>query len=133
MAFNILIVDDSATLRTMVKRTLTLSGLSLGELYEAGSGIEALALLEKEWVDLVLADINMPGMDGYEMTRRMSQKDTTKNIPVIVVSTEASTARIEELKQFGVKGYVHKPFTPEKIKDAVLGVLGVCHAENTGE
>jgi len=133
MAFNILIVDDSATLRTMIKRTLNMSGLPLGDLYEASSGIEALEQLDKEWVDLVLADINMPGMDGFEMTRRMSQKETTQNIPVIVVSTEASTARIEELKQYGVKGYVHKPFTPEKIKDVVLDVLGVCNAENTSE
>ena len=130
MSYNILIVDDSSTMRTVIKRTVGMAELPIGQFYEAGSGKEALAVLEEQWIDLVLADINMPEMNGIEMTEKMQANEKTKNIPVIVVSTEASTTRIEQLKEKGVKGYVHKPFTPEKIRDEIVKVLGVCHAGN---
>jgi len=123
MAYNILIVDDSATMRTVVKRTVDMSGLNIGTFYEAENGKHALELLKENWIDLVLADINMPIMDGIEMTEHMQTDPELCRIPVIVVSTEASSARIEELKGKGVKGYVHKPFTPEKIRDVINHVL----------
>ena len=130
MAYNLLIVDDSRTMRTMIKRTIEMSDLEVGELFEAGNGLEALELLGREWVDVVLADINMPQMSGIELTERMQGSDELKGIPVIVISTESSETRLQELQQKGIKGYVHKPFTPEQIRDAVTEVLGACHAGN---
>ena len=130
MAYNILIVDDSATMRSIIKRTLGMAALDVGEYFEAGNGQEALQVLEREWIDVVLADINMPVMNGIELTQRMQASEALRGIPVVVVSTEASTTRIDELKAKGVKGYVHKPFTPEAIRDVITQVLGVCHAGN---
>ncbi|OQA01329.1 MAG: hypothetical protein BWY71_00420 [Planctomycetes bacterium ADurb.Bin412] len=130
MAYKILVVDDSATMRALIKRTLTMSGLEIERLCEAGSGKQALDLLTKESVDLILADINMPEMNGIEMAEQVLANPATCRIPVVVVSTEASQTRIQELKTIGVKGFIHKPFTPEQIRDAVVEILGACHAEH---
>jgi two-component system, chemotaxis family, chemotaxis protein CheY len=123
MSYNILIVDDSCAMRTVIKRTVEMAELPIGEIYEAGSGKEGLEVLMEQWIDLVLADINMPEMTGIEMTERMQADDEMRNVPVIVVSTEASTTRIEQLKAQGARGYVHKPFTPEQIRDEIIRVL----------
>jgi len=130
MGHNVLIVDDSSTMRSIIKRTLRMADLPLDELLDAGSGKEALEVMAQEEVNLVLADINMPEMSGIEMVEHMQNNENIRDIPVIIISTEASTTRIEELKGKGVKGYVHKPFTPEDIRAVINDVLGVCHAGN---
>ena len=130
MVYDILIVDDSATMRKVIIRTLKMAELPLGEILEAASGKEALETLQQRTVDIILADINMPEMSGIEMTEILQADENTRSIPVIVVSTEASTTRIDDLKQIGVKGYVHKPFTPEAIRNVVNDVLGACHVGN---
>jgi two-component system, chemotaxis family, chemotaxis protein CheY len=68
---NILIVDDSAVMRSMIRKTIELSGLPLGEIHQAADGREGLTALETNWIDLVIADINMPVMNGEEMIERM--------------------------------------------------------------
>ncbi|HUI06924.1 MAG TPA: response regulator [Verrucomicrobiae bacterium] len=124
MAYNVLIVDDSPIVRTVVDKTLRLAGVELGEVSQAGNGREALELLNDHWVDIVFADINMPEMDGVEMVERMSQTGLLKTIPVVIVSTERSVTRIEELRAKGVRAYLNKPFTPEEIKKIVDELLG---------
>jgi two-component system chemotaxis response regulator CheY len=123
MALNILIVDDSSVMRAMVIKTLRLSQLPLGELFEAPNGQEALKVLDGNWIDLALVDINMPVMDGEEMIDRLRQNPATMDLPVIVVSTEGSETRKEVLMQKGAK-FVHKPFTPEALRDVILVTLG---------
>ncbi len=127
MAVNILLVDDSDTVRAIIAKTIRLAGMPLGELYQASGGEQALSLLKENWIDLVLTDINMPGMTGVELVERMSQDDEMKSIPVVVISTEGSETRVEELLAKGVRAYVRKPFTPEKIRDVVENVLGIDH------
>lgn len=122
MALNILLVDDSDIIRAMIGRTLALSGIDVGRLFEASNGREALSILDEEWVDLVLADLNMPVMDGAEMIDSMRANPATANVPVIVVSTEGATQRIDDLTAKGVSAWVRKPFTPEEIRDVVSGV-----------
>lgn len=123
MAFNILIVDDSSTVRAMIRKTLVLSKIPLGELFEAGNGAEALDRLKTSWVDLVLCDINMPVMSGQELVAHMREDDLLKTIPVAIVSTEGSDERIDELKAMGISAYLRKPFKPEEIGALVLDVL----------
>jgi len=125
MAYNILVVDDSAIVRAVIKKTLDLAGVDVGELYEAGDGKDGLAVLEDKWVDLVLADINMPVMTGIEMIEKMAEDGMMKTVPVIMISTEGSQTRIEELKAKGVRAYIRKPFTPELVKEVIDEVLGV--------
>ncbi|MDX9974040.1 MAG: response regulator [FCB group bacterium] len=131
MALNVLIVDDSATLRAVIIKTLRMAELPIQEVYEAPNGEEALKALRDNWVDLVFTDLNMPVMDGLAMVDRMAQDDLMKTTPVIVVSTEGSATRIEELKSKGVRAFVRKPFTPELIRETVERVLegGTCGLE----
>jgi two-component system chemotaxis response regulator CheY len=123
MALNVLIVDDSSVMRAIIIKTLRLSKLPLGEVHEAPNGQEALKVLDGNWIDLALVDINMPVMDGEQMIDRLKQDPTTADLPVIIVSTEGSESRKEALMQKGA-GFVHKPFTPEALRDAILKTLG---------
>lgn len=122
MALNILIVDDSALTRKKIKRIIEMVDLDVDSFFEAGNGVEALKILDESTADLVLADLNMPEMGGAEMIRRMRSNEATKSVPVVVVSTESNTTRVKELLVEGVKGYLHKPFTPEEFRATILAV-----------
>ena len=119
MAYNILIVDDSLTARTFIARTLQMAEVPLSQVYQARNGQEALDLLQREWVDLVFADINMPVMNGTEMVRQMRAVELLKSIPVIIVSTDRSEHRMAEMKEAGAQAYLTKPITPEDLKTIV--------------
>jgi two-component system chemotaxis response regulator CheY len=125
MAFNILVVDDSRTIRSIITKTLKMTGLDIDNIYEAANGREALGCLKDNWVDLVLSDLNMPEMSGMELIDEMAKDGLLASTPVVVVSTDGSTTRIEELKDKGVREYLRKPFTPESVKEIIDKVLGV--------
>lgn len=125
MAYNILIVDDSATTRSIIARTLKIiPDVELGEIYQAGNGQEALDELDRSWVDIVFADINMPVMDGVTMVEKMAEHPDMKKIPVVIVSTEGSDTRMEELFRKGVRAYIRKPFSVEKVSEILTDILG---------
>ncbi len=123
MSYSILVVDDSEIIRQAIKKSISMSGLDVGHLHEAGNGVEALKLLANQWVDIVLTDINMPEMTGVELVQRMRQDNVLSQIPVVVVSTERSITRIQELEQQGIKGYIKKPFRPEDLRDTISRLL----------
>ena len=123
MTMNILVVDDSALMRSMIARILMLTGLDVSAVSFAGNGEQALSVMSEQWIDLVLADINMPVMDGLAMVRAMRADVALRNIPVIVVSTEGSQSKLEQINTLGVAAVVHKPFAPEDLVRAVNGVL----------
>ncbi|MFP4429157.1 MAG: response regulator, partial [Desulfovermiculus sp.] len=93
MGYNVLIVDDSMIIRSMVAKTLQISGLELEELYYAANGQEGLDLLLAKTVDIVFADINMPVMDGVQMVTAMAQRGILQSIPVVIISTERNRQR----------------------------------------
>ena len=119
MAYVILVVDDSLLARTFMEKALRLSGLPVQDIFFAKNGTEALQVMEARWIDVVFADINMPEMNGIELVHTMHNSRTLQNLPVIIVSTERSETRIKELEQAGIKAYISKPFTPEKLKEVV--------------
>ncbi len=123
MSYSILVVDDSPLIRKMMKRSLGLSKLEVGTVYEATNGAEALKVLQNEWIDVVLADIHMPVMSGTELIELMSRDDLLGKIPVVVVSAERSEPAIEHLKQLGICAHLMKPFTPEQVLETVSRVL----------
>jgi two-component system, chemotaxis family, chemotaxis protein CheY len=125
MALNILIVDDSQIVRTVIAKSLDLANVPVKTLHQAGNGAEALQILVSHPVDLVFADINMPVMGGVEMVERMSRDDQLWSIPIVIVSTEGSATRVEGLKSMGVRAYLRKPFKPEAIRAVVDQVMGV--------
>ena len=119
MAYNILIIDDSTTARAVISKTLEMSGVPVGKVYFAENGIKALEILKREWVDLAFTDINMPEMSGMELVQTMSEDEELREIPIVVVSTEGSQTRIDELRSHGIRAYIRKPFTPEELKQVV--------------
>jgi two-component system chemotaxis response regulator CheY len=124
MAYNILIVDDSSPMRAVIKKVIQASGFDAGELFEAGNGKEALQVMDRQWLDLVLTDYNMPDMNGLELLKAMKHSDTLADIPVVIVTTEGSELRVEEFLSQGAVAYVKKPFTPEQIKSHLNRILG---------
>jgi two-component system chemotaxis response regulator CheY len=125
MAFNILLVDDSLTVRKVIAKALDMAEVDIGELYEAANGAEALEVLEQEWVDLVFADIMMPVMDGEEFVKTLHETGAIAELPVVIVSSAGSEPRVRRLKELGVRDYIQKPFTPEQIREVVDAVMGV--------
>lgn len=130
MSYDILIVDDSLLTRVAIKRILDMIETDINHIYEAGNGIEALEVLDSNHIDLVLADLNMPQMGGVELVNKMKEGKKHADVPVVIVSTESSTTRIEELLEKGIKDYLHKPFTPEEFRSILAKNLEVCNDNN---
>lgn len=127
---NILVVDDSAAMRKMIAKTLHLSGIAISRIFEAAHGGEALTALEENWIDLALVDINMPIMDGETLIHNIRENDDWRHLPIIVVSTESSETRIDQLRRRGVE-FIHKPFAPETVAETVANLMEVKHGAIT--
>lgn len=125
---NILVVDDSPVMRKMIIKTINMSGVCEANFIEASNGKEAIDILEKNWVDIILADINMPVMSGDEMIDKIRSNPVYNDIPVLVVSTEKSDDTIKYLER-KTSGFVHKPFTPEVIGEKIKELIGGINAK----
>ena len=123
MPLDLLIVDDSAAIRKILRRVLLQTEISIGSIYEAGDGIEALAVLQSKAVGLILSDINMPNMDGLQFLRELKATDAWKTVPIVMITTEGSPAKVLEALQLGANGYVRKPFTPDQIGEKLNSIL----------
>ena len=121
----VLVVDDSAVMRRMVVKSLSIGGVPVESVFEAAGGLEALEILNQQWIDLVLCDVNMPNMNGVELVERMAADALTARVPVVMVTTERSEVRIAQLKGLGVTAYLNKPFRPEVLAQTVREVLGL--------
>jgi two-component system chemotaxis response regulator CheY len=119
----ILIVDDSAVMRKIVERALRQAGLDIGEVLEASNGAEALVEVQKGSLDIIRSDINMPVMDGLEFLKSLATLDAAKGVPVVMITTEGSEARVVEARTAGAKGYLRKPFAPDQAKERVSPLL----------
>jgi two-component system, chemotaxis family, chemotaxis protein CheY len=128
MALNTLVVDDSSTMRSIIIKTLKLSGMPLGDVWEAKNGEEGLRILQDKWIDLAFVDIHMPVMDGEEMLIRLRESDQYENLPVIVVSSESEPGRIERMLKLGAT-FIHKPFTPEILQEVIVAVTGASNED----
>lgn len=124
MGMNLLIVDDSPVMRKMIIRTIQLSGLEMESIYEAGNGLDGLELLKHNPIDLLFIDVNMPVMNGLEMLKRVRENPETRDLAVLIISTESHEDRIEMINRNNA-GFVHKPFTPEDLKDKILDIITV--------
>ncbi len=121
---DVLIVDDSTAIRKILQRVLTQQAeIPVGSVLEAGDGLEALAVLRERRVSLIFSDINMPNMDGLQFLAQLRANQAWKAIPVVMITTEGSQARVMEAIDLGASGYVRKPFTPDQIKDKLVGLL----------
>jgi two-component system chemotaxis response regulator CheY len=117
MPADVLIVDDSAAIRKILQRILKHAQLPVGEIFEAGDGLEALNVLRANTIALVLTDINMPNMDGLRFLGEVRGDDRWKELPVVVITTEGSEQKVMEAVKLGASAYLRKPFTTEQIKE----------------
>ncbi len=109
----VLTIDDSAVMRQMVKFTLESTGMY--RCLEAEDGEAALRQLEQHTPDLIVCDINMPRMNGYEFTRALRQKPAFLATPLIMLTTENNEEAMQKSKDAGATGWMSKPFQPEKL------------------
>jgi len=120
----ILVVDDSRTMRKIVRNALQGMGYSSSSIIEASDGVEAMAKLREYRfrVDIILADWNMPNMDGLSLLRELRSVEQLKSIPVIMVTGEAQRDRVVEALRAGARNYIVKPFTQETLRQKVLAI-----------
>jgi len=118
-----MIVDDSATMRKIIMRTVRMSGLEFETIEEAGNGAEALEKLGSKAVDVVLCDINMPEMNGREMVKQARQLGNCADTKIIMVSTESAQDLIDSVLADGANGYITKPFTPERFQEKLSPLM----------
>jgi two-component system chemotaxis response regulator CheY len=123
MALDVLIVDDSAAIRKILQRVLMQTDVAFGEIQEAADGLEAIEKLKQRHFGLVLSDINMPNMDGIQLLGQMRANAQWSNIPVVMITTEGSQAKVLEAVDLGARGYVRKPFTADQIKEKLVGLI----------
>jgi two-component system chemotaxis response regulator CheY len=119
---NVLIVDDSATMRALLYRVVGLADLPIGAIYQAPNGAEALKMLEAHSIQAVFTDVNMPVMNGMELLREMAARDDWKDILRVIISTDGSRLRREEARELKVSLYVEKPFRPEVVRDVLCQI-----------
>jgi two-component system chemotaxis response regulator CheY len=116
MSKKILIVDDALSVRVLARETLEPEGY---EICDASDGAAALKAMETERYQLIITDHNMPNMCGIELVKRIRTGHSHKFTPVLMMTTERSEARKEEARNAGVKAWLTKPFTPDRLRDAV--------------
>lgn len=117
----ILLVDDSATSRMIIKRCFKIAGFQDSDYFEAEDGLDALTFFEENnSVDLIVTDLNMPKMDGNNLIKKLKINNKTSNIPVVIISSMGEELIEKELHDIGIKGIIKKPINPAKIME-VLG------------
>jgi len=127
VSYRILIVDDSPGMRAVLRRVIDLSGVPVETCLSACHGAAALETLRNERVDLILTDINMPEMNGEQLVAELKKDPALSGIPVLVISTDATSNRMQRMLELGAAGYVIKPFQPETLRCEVERVLGEVH------
>ena len=115
----ILTIDDSKTMRDMLMLTLADAGF---DVIQAVDGKDGIDMLERENVDVVITDINMPRMDGYEVVRQLRARPEHKTTPILVLTTESEAEKKNIAREAGATGWLVKPFDPERLVATVRKV-----------
>jgi two-component system chemotaxis response regulator CheY len=113
----VLVVDDFTTMRKIIKNVL--KQIDIVNVLEAENGKHALTVLKNDSVDLIISDWIMPEMTGIEFLKACKSDETIKKLPFIMVTAEAQKDNIMEAIKSGVDNYIVKPFTPEKLREAI--------------
>jgi two-component system chemotaxis response regulator CheY len=122
VSYKILIAEDSSTMRSLIVSTI--SAMGNYQLIEAANGFEALRILPREKVDLVITDINMPDINGLELISFIKNNPNYKDTPLFIISTEGSEKDRDKGLSLGADAYLVKPFNPTELQDLVRQYLG---------
>ncbi len=121
MSKRILTIDDSKTMRDMLMLTLAEAGFDVIQAVDGQDGLDVLGK-EKEQIDVIITDINMPRMDGYEVIRNLRRDPAHKTTPILVLTTESDTDKKNLARDAGATGWMVKPFDPERLVATVRKV-----------
>ena len=121
MAKKILIAEDSSTMRSLIVSTINAMGDY--DTVEAANGFEALRVLPREKVDLIITDINMPDINGLELVSFIRNNENYKETPLFIISTEGSERDREKGLALGANAYLVKPFSPDQLQSLILEYL----------
>ena len=122
MSKKILIVEDSLSMRSLIVSTIAVTGDY--ETVEVANGFEALRILPREKVDLIITDINMPDINGLELISFIRNNENYRGTPLFIISTEGSERDREKGMSLGADAYLVKPFAPEDLQRLILKYLG---------
>jgi two-component system chemotaxis response regulator CheY len=120
VSLNILVVDDSAVMRKIIIKAITEGRFKDSNIFEASDGLEGLKIFDPSKFDLILADWNMPNLNGLEFVKKVREIKTNKKIIIIMITTEGSAGKMEEAMNNGVDNYVTKPFTSVQLEQKIL-------------
>jgi len=120
MTKRILTIDDSKTIRDMLRMTLAGAGF---EVLQAVDGQDGVEVMDREKVDLVITDINMPRMNGYEVVRHLRGNPNHKSLPILVLTTESDSDKKNLAREAGATGWMVKPFDPDRLVETVRKVI----------
>ncbi len=118
----ILVTEDSSTMRSLLVSTI--ESLEGYQIVEAASGFEALRLLPRERVDLIITDINMPDINGLELISYVRNNPNYQDVPLFIISTESSEKDMEKGLALGANEYLVKPFNPLKLQELITKYIG---------
>jgi two-component system chemotaxis response regulator CheY len=116
---SVLVVDDSSTMRRIIKNSLFRYDFLEQNIFEAEDGVEALYILNSTHIDLIITDWNMPNMNGLELVKKVRNTNSFKDIPIIMVTTEGGKTEVITALKAGVNNYIIKPFTPSILKEKI--------------
>jgi CheY-like chemotaxis protein len=117
---HILVAEDERDIRELIKFTLTFAG---HQITEAANGEEAVQLTKDVLPDLILTDVRMPKMTGYEACRMLKDDEATKHIPVVILSAKGQDEEIDKGRESGADDYIVKPFAPDQLAVRVAEIL----------
>ena len=128
----VLVVDDSAATRTVVRRALAMSGVPAAGIREAANGVEALLKISEERPQLILSDVNMPSMDGFELLQEMRKRGHIGKIPVVMITSRSSLRDRNRLIELGAEAVIRKPFPVHALRTYIEPYLSAssCGAPN---
>lgn len=121
MPKTVLIVDDSLAMRRMIAFTLETYGY---QVLQGGTGVEGLQLFDQQPADIIIADLNMPEMDGITFVKNIRERAAGQGIPILMLTTENLNSRVKEGREAGATGWLIKPFKPERLVEVIGRVLG---------
>lgn len=120
-SLRVLVVDDSRMARRKVMHTL--GNMGIERFTEAADGLEAVALIERDYFDLVVTDYNMPNMDGGELVDYIRNRSRQASVPIMMVTTEGNSSRLQSVQQAGVSAICDKSFEPANVKAVIEAIL----------
>lgn len=121
MGYRILVVDDSLVMRLMVVRNLRQAGIVVDKMVDASSGPDAIQKFKPGEIDIVFSDLNMPGMSGIELAKRI--RGLAPRVPILLITAEGNPAKLQEAFAAGVTATLQKPPTPEDLRDRLDAIF----------